>query len=237
MDLPTLIQECAPNVAMNTVTAIMRPESSFQPHAINVNGQKRLARQPRSREEAVAWSKWLINQGYSVDMGLMQINSKNIQRLGIPVEHIFEPCTNINTGAKILTENYGRAVSRYGQGKTALLSAVSAYNTGNFRDGFSNGYVQKVVKAANLKVPPLIDVDTQPAREPQNQKPNVSPNRPLAPVPQPKVAERPKETDPFSAHSEIESFKNMDKNPAWAEEKKIERQEKESNVSVPLDAL
>jgi type IV secretion system protein VirB1 len=36
----------------------------------------------------------------------------------------------------------------------ALLAALSAYNTGNFLDGFSNGYVQKYNFCANQTVTP-----------------------------------------------------------------------------------
>ena len=34
--------------------------------------------------------------------------------------------------------------------KSALYMAISAYNTGNYRAGFSNGYVSRVVKNAQL---------------------------------------------------------------------------------------
>jgi type IV secretion system protein VirB1 len=144
-NLHDVIRRCAPTVAPATVLAIMRTESGFRPFALNVNGNHRLQRAPRSEAEAISWSTWLIAQGYSVDMGLMQINSRNLTRLKSTPAEIFDPCQNIRAGATILIEQYGRAAAKHGSGNTALLAAISAYNTGNFRDGFRNGYVSKVI--------------------------------------------------------------------------------------------
>lgn len=146
--LDQLVIQCAPNVAPTTMMAIVRVESGGNPLAMNVNGKQRLTRQPASVIEAVAWSWWLINKGYSVDMGLAQVNSRHLQRLGLPPDAMFEPCYNIAAGAQILTENYTEASKKYGSGQTALRAAISAYNTGNHTRGFTNGYVKKVSAAA-----------------------------------------------------------------------------------------
>jgi hypothetical protein len=78
-------------------------------------------------------------------MGLMQINSRNLGALNITVADAFDPCRNLWAGARILTSNYLQAAKTEGLGGKALLEAISAYNTGNFRAGFSNGYVRRVV--------------------------------------------------------------------------------------------
>lgn len=145
IDLMMLIEQCAPQVAPSTIQAIMRTESNFNPLALNVNGA-RLASQPRTAAEAVSWSQWLIERNYSVDMGLMQINSRNLQRLQLTPAEVFEPCRNIQAGAKILQSDYERAAKIHGPGEKALLLAISSYNTGSFERGFRNGYVQKVIK-------------------------------------------------------------------------------------------
>ncbi len=146
--LEQLIVQCAPNVAPTTMMAIVRVESGGNPLAMNVNGKQRLARQPASAEEAISWSWWLINNGYSVDLGLTQVNSRHLQRFGLPPEAMFDPCYNIAAGAQILTENYSSAAKKYGTGQLALRAAISAYNTGNHKTGFTNGYVGKVSAAA-----------------------------------------------------------------------------------------
>jgi type IV secretion system protein VirB1 len=148
MDFVALAQECAPWVAHETLAAIVKTESAFRPLAIGVNGGARLARQPENKAEAVVTAKWLLSKGYNIDLGLGQINSANLTRTGLTVEDAFDPCKNLTASATILHENY-QAASRKVEGRQAALhAALSAYNTGSFTKGFSNGYVQKVVSNA-----------------------------------------------------------------------------------------
>ncbi len=157
--LEQLVVQCAPAVATPTMMAIVRVESSGNPLAMNVNGSQHLARQPASKTQAIDWATWLITHGYSVDLGLAQVNSRNLQRLGVAADQMFEPCDNLKAGARILSENYTGAAQKFGPGHLALNAAISAYNTGNYRNGFTNGYVAKVAAAATMSdadVPPLV---------------------------------------------------------------------------------
>ncbi|MGH3711570.1 MAG: lytic transglycosylase domain-containing protein, partial [Pseudonocardiaceae bacterium] len=103
---------CAPHVAPATLGHIIRVESSGNPLAINVNRLRGKPAYPaprvRSVEHGAAVARDAIAQGYNVDLGLMQVNSRNLGSLGFTIEQMFEPCTNIRAGAAILTENYGR---------------------------------------------------------------------------------------------------------------------------------
>ena len=59
----------------------------------------------------------------SYDIGLMQINSRNLPalaKLGVAPEHLWDPCTSIQVGARILREK----IDRHGNG----WEAVGAYN-------------------------------------------------------------------------------------------------------------
>lgn len=122
-------------------------ESSGNPIAINVNRieGRPVYRVPRitSAQQAAQVAHDAIRQGYNVDLGLMQVNSRNLANLGYTVEQMFDRCTNIRAGGRILSENYTRAVRQYGAGQNALLAALSAYNTGNFQRGFRNGYISR----------------------------------------------------------------------------------------------
>lgn len=165
--LEQLIIQCAPQVAPATMMALVKVESGGNPLAINVNGKRRLARQPKSRDEAMAWSEWLIAHGYSVDMGLTQVNSANLSKLRSNLAAMFDPCANLAAGATILSHEYAGAARRYGTGQHALKAALSAYNTGNHRAGLANGYVAKVSAAARPgdrtgKSPPLTDIPREP---------------------------------------------------------------------------
>jgi len=148
MDFFALAMACAPQVDPSTLAAIVRTESSFNPLAININGKKKLDKPPKTKEEAIETSRWLISQGYNIDMGLAQINSANLRKLGVTVEDMFDPCKNLAASATILTANYKGALKSGKEPQVALKDALSMYNTGSYSRGYANGYVQKVVTNA-----------------------------------------------------------------------------------------
>lgn len=156
MDLPALIQQCTPpHVAKQTMQAIMRVESSFNPYDIGYKIVRKHDRQvfnldarPRTREQAIGWAKWLQHNGYVFDAGAVQVNSSNFKRYGLTVETAFDPCNNIRVGALILADCFQRALPRHSDPQAALRAALSCYQSGNFSTGFRTGYVQKVVAAA-----------------------------------------------------------------------------------------
>lgn len=157
IDLATVMHQCAPSVAPSVLEAIIRTESGFDPLALHINGPMRLRSRPKTAAQAASWSSWLIRQGYSVDMGLMQINSRNLVALDLTPEGAFDPCRNVRAGAALLTTQYNRAKAAGSPGAPALLQALSAYNTGSFQGGFRNGYVAKILMHdfAAGKVPAL----------------------------------------------------------------------------------
>ena len=116
-------------------------------HAIALNVNRLRGPQPHAASvaEAVRIAEGYIARGFSVDVGLMQVNSRNLPALGYTVEQALDPCTNIAAGGRILTANYAEAVRRLGEGQPALLAALSAYNTGDYSAGFRNGYVAKYI--------------------------------------------------------------------------------------------
>jgi type IV secretion system protein VirB1 len=138
-----MIQQYVPDVAPQTIAAIIRVESGGNQYAIGINGSFRRRLCLKSTKESVAEARYLISKGYSVDLGLMQINSRNLPGLGITIEQAFDPAINMQAGAKILIRGYRGAIKRYGPGQDALKAALSAYNTGNYQRGFKNGYVAK----------------------------------------------------------------------------------------------
>ena len=118
-------------------------ESGGNPLAVNVNGLAGRSRIRRRRPKRRLSRERYIARGYSVDLGLMQVNSRNLAALGTTIEQVLDPCTNIKAGAAILTANYAEAVRSRGEGQAALQAALSAYNTGSFYRGFANGYVAR----------------------------------------------------------------------------------------------
>jgi hypothetical protein len=115
--------------------------------------------------EAVVTAKWLIAHGYNIDMGLGQINSINLAKLTLSVEDVFDPCKNLAAAAVLLRSNYQSASRKVPGGQAALHAALSAYNTGSFSRGFTNGYVQKVIRNASADAVKPISVAKAVRRE------------------------------------------------------------------------
>lgn len=167
MDIFQAIQYCALNIEPIAIIALMKHESNLKPYQININyTRQKLKRQPANHAEAVTWATHLIQRGYNIDMGLMQINSSNLKKLGLSVDSVFQPCVNLRAGALILLENYQRASIRYGHGENAFYSALSAYNTGHFNKGFQNGYVNKVMYHLKQSAKPILVAQKNQANPP-----------------------------------------------------------------------
>lgn len=158
LDVDELLRRCAPSVHPETMRAVLNTESRGNvlavadagPVALPWSQRKAMVRShyPADKATAVRLAKDLVAQGHTVSLGLAQINDRNLARLGMPIESIFEPCANISAGDKILSSFYANAVKSYGPGARALRAALSAYNSGNFVRGEQDGYVDLVFKQA-----------------------------------------------------------------------------------------
>ncbi|MFX1767985.1 lytic transglycosylase domain-containing protein [Paraburkholderia sp. A1RI-2L] len=168
----SLLAQCAPNVHWSTMSAIVKVESSGKAYALADAGpldvpysvRKNMVHSyfPASLDEAAQLARNLIADGHTVSLGLAQVNDRNLDRYGLTIEQVLDPCTNLATGAKILTGFYQKAARQYGEGQHALEAAISAYNSGSFERGVSNGYVGQVYAAAGLvpaltTAPPRVD--------------------------------------------------------------------------------
>jgi type IV secretion system protein VirB1 len=156
-----LFKSCAPYAALNTMLAVATIESGFHPYAISINSPQKvagragltnqtieLARQPNSRLEAVLWMRWLLRHRISVSVGLLQVNTDNAVRFRLNPERLFDPCTNVAVGAKLLAEAYATQRLASPDNPDALLHALSIYNSGTANFGFYNRYVDQILKNA-----------------------------------------------------------------------------------------
>ncbi|ODP35031.1 lytic transglycosylase domain-containing protein [Pandoraea sp. ISTKB] len=159
-----LIATCAPLVHPITMGKIVRTESEGNLYAIADAGPKGLPWKgvrekmvrsffPKTVDEAEEIATQLIRKRHIVAIGISQVSSENLARFGLSVRQVLDPCTNLKTGSTILAEFYLRAVRAGDRQDAAILSAVSAYNSGSFTAGFSNGYVRKVLAAQPFLVP------------------------------------------------------------------------------------
>src|SRR3954470_7396840 len=152
---------CAPGVAPETLAALAGTESGFNPNAIHDNTANR-SYFPPDQAEAIRTATPLLAAGHSVDLGIMQINSRNFTWVGLTVESAFDPCESIRAGATVLT-------------------GFSKYNTGSPTRGFSNGYVQRVLsRGRQLPIVPAVQKDTPSQESQQASPPRPTPRKWLA---------------------------------------------------------
>jgi type IV secretion system protein VirB1 len=144
MPLIELIAACAPLVHPQTMLHIVETESAGDPWAVNVNNGPRIS---ESGQKAMELARRFIEAGYSVDVGLAQVNSHNFEHLDLSLEQAFDPCVNLKAGAQILRNNYYRAEGKRLTQDDALDEALSYYNTGDAKAGLENGYVARVRSA------------------------------------------------------------------------------------------
>lgn len=153
---------CAASTASDTVLAVAQTESALHPYAISLNypaasatragypGHRlTLARQPRDKQEALRWMSWFAHRGYTVSVGLMQVNIENAVLFALSPSDLFEPCVNVAVGTTLLRQLYNRAFALYRTHDRAMLAALAAYNSGSFKPGVSADYVLTVLNNAS----------------------------------------------------------------------------------------
>ena len=145
LTLASLLTACAPLVHSGSAHALISVESGFNPHAIGVVGGA-LERQPHNAMEAIATANTLHREGRNFSVGLAQINVSNLERLGLTIPDALDACRNLGAMQTLLGECFDRAGA--GTSQRALRRALSCYYSGNFATGFRDGYVGRVVRAA-----------------------------------------------------------------------------------------
>jgi type IV secretion system protein VirB1 len=138
-----LAVSCAPGIQLRTLKAVAAVESNFDPWAVQDNAAHRTW-SPSSLSNAVALASARLKMGHSVDVGLMQINSRNLASLGITLGEAFDPCHSMSAASRILSSAYAAGSSEPDR-QAAILIALSRYNTGQPLAGIANGYVAQVV--------------------------------------------------------------------------------------------
>lgn len=146
--LTALMAHCAPTVAPSTMTAIVKVESGGNPLAIGDNTARR-SYYPHDRAAAERLARRLLKAGHLLDLGIAQIDSMNFPGFGVNVHTIFDPCINLSTGAKILSDDFSFAARRYPDAQVALRHAIGMYNTGRLNAG--TRYIARVVAAAEVR--------------------------------------------------------------------------------------
>ena len=159
-DFGELAKRCAPSVAEDTLRAIVKTESGFNPYAIGVVKGK--VKQPKAYHEAMSTIAELELSGADYSVGLAQINRKNFSKYGISASQALDACTNLKVASRILSACFKSAKQSPASDGKALHDALSCYYSGNFKTGYRHGYVDKVRSNAGLSplsVPSIREVE------------------------------------------------------------------------------
>ena len=176
----------APSIAPQTLAAFAQAESKLEPLAIGDNDTGASYR-PATTAAAVALATSLLSQHHSLDLGIMQINSANLSRVGLTVATAFDPGQSIRAGAEILADAYQRC-RRNGtiEEQAALRCAASVYNTGREQAGIANGYQARVWRVAAQLVPAIQSAASADPLPPGIAPDDVAAPRPRVPSPPPR---------------------------------------------------
>lgn len=105
-----LMQACAPIVAAETLAGVVSLESRFEPFAIRINSGTPLARQPKSKAEAIEVATTLVAEQHDIQLGLGGVGMEELRKLKLSIADAFDPCLNLQATATLLDGYYRLAV-------------------------------------------------------------------------------------------------------------------------------
>ena len=146
---PHTLQHCAPRIHPITLSAVVRQESGGNPLLIHNNTSGHTYR-PKSPGAAAALARKLIRQGHSVDLGLAQINSRNLSWLGLDLQTVFDPCRNLAAAQTVLLDGWKRSGGN-------LRKTLALYNTGKPDSKVGAKYAASVYSKAGWVIPAIPD--------------------------------------------------------------------------------
>ena len=118
------------------MSAIVRTESSANLYAIGIV-KHLMNRQPQSLTEALQVVQQLRMGQHNYSVGLAQVNQSNFSTYGLHDGNMFDKCSNLQAGSKILSTCYNQYKD--------WPKAYSCYYSGGATVGFRHGYVAKVL--------------------------------------------------------------------------------------------
>lgn len=133
------------NINYKTLRAIAEVESNNYEYVINVN-KNHIFKGPHIFDNyftANMYMDLVLDPTFAnYDVGVCQINTFWLDKLGIDNEDLLDRKTNIYIAAKIYKDNLKRC-------KNNIYCALSMYNTGKKKSKAGYKYAKKVIKARN----------------------------------------------------------------------------------------
>jgi type IV secretion system protein VirB1 len=147
--LSQLVMACSvPNLPSAIVNAIVMTESSGYVYALSgsydYSSYYLLPKDAEEAEYAIAVGNASLEHEVNISVGLMQVNSWHMRRMGASVATTIDPCNNILIGSSILKEIVDRACGNT-LNDNCLDESLRQYNTGRTQPSEAgDAYVRKV---------------------------------------------------------------------------------------------
>lgn len=122
-----LAQTCAPVVAAETLAGVVSLESRFAPYNIRINSGTRLARQPKSKAEAIEAATTLTADRQDIQLGLGGVGIEELRKLKLSISDAFDPCLNLQATATLLDGYYRLAIKAGADPKRAEQVMLQSY--------------------------------------------------------------------------------------------------------------
>jgi type IV secretion system protein VirB1 len=161
VSLTTLMMMCAPLVHPTTLQALIEVESAGNPYAVSVNYPQALRNagvelpqfaQPRSAHEAQALARALLARGYTVSIGLAQINVEHLAAWSLQLSDLLNPCVNLALAQRILLDCDAMQAERSAAGAhIRLLRTLRCYNEGDRAISAHSPYAANIARAARRR--------------------------------------------------------------------------------------
>ena len=151
-----LLERCAPRVSPVTLAALVAQESGGWPWTLDDDSTgESFALTTRGGTLALARS--LIARGDSVDLGLAQINSRNLRWLGLDVRQALDPCVNLRAAQTVLLSGWMRA-RRGRRSGGRLRQTLSLYHSGRLDGRAGRRYSAAIFRRSDktLRIQPVI---------------------------------------------------------------------------------
>ncbi len=149
--LAQLIAACAvPSMPADILQAIIMTESSGYVYALSgsydYSDYYLLPETADEAEYSIAVAQASLHHQVNISVGLMQVNSWHLARMGMSVATAMDPCNNVLIGSSIFKEIFER-VCVEGMDSECLDQSLRQYNTGKTQaSSAGDAYVRKVRK-------------------------------------------------------------------------------------------
>ncbi|MEO0367208.1 MAG: transglycosylase SLT domain-containing protein [Pseudomonadota bacterium] len=147
--LASLISACAvENLPTALIEGIISTESAGYVYALsgsyNYSDYFLLPKDKEEADYAIAVGRASMEHKVNISVGLMQINSWHMEKMGASIATTFDPCNNILIGTSIFKEITNR-VCGASFSENCLNASLRQYNTGKTKPSTAgNQYVAKV---------------------------------------------------------------------------------------------